>query len=38
MFAAGAWQACKGEPVFEDGCEIVVAVDASKGASDAAVA
>ena len=38
VFAAGAWQACKGEPVFEDGCEIVVAVDASKGASDAAVA
>ena len=36
-FAAGAWQACAGQADFSDGEEIVVAVDASKGASDAAV-
>jgi len=36
-FAVGAWQACAGPTDFHDGEEIVVAVDASKGASDAAV-
>jgi phage terminase large subunit-like protein len=36
-FAPGAWQACAGETEFESGEEIVIAVDASKGASDAAV-
>ncbi len=37
LFAAGACQACAGETDFEPGEQIVVAVDASKGASDAAV-
>lgn len=37
VFPPGAWQSCAGETDFQPGEQIVVAVDASKGASDAAV-
>jgi hypothetical protein len=37
LFKPGRWQACGGQPDFQPGEQIVIAVDASKGVSDAAV-
>lgn len=37
VFPPGAWAACAGDPTIEDGAEIVIAIDAGKGASDSAV-
>jgi len=37
VFPPGAWAACAGDPVIADGAEIVIGVDAGKGASDSAI-
>lgn len=36
-FPPGAWDACAGDATIPEGSEIVVAIDAGKGASDSAV-
>lgn len=37
IFPPGAWRACAGDAAIPEGAEIVVGVDAGKGASDSAV-
>lgn len=37
VFPPGSWAACAGDASIEDGAQIVIAVDAGKGASDSAV-
>lgn len=37
VFPPGAWAACVGDATIEDGAEIVVGIDAGKGASDSAI-
>ncbi len=37
VFPPGAWAACAGDAIIPDGTEIIVAIDAGKGASESAV-
>lgn len=37
VFPAGAWAACAGDASIQDGAEIVIGIDAGKGASDSAI-
>ena len=36
-FPPGTWAACAGDATIDDGAEIVVGIDAGKGASDSAI-